>query len=1046
MPRGTTWAEKSDMGTSDGSVLSLTKILDNGPNDQRFNIVLVAEGFQNTTADQNTFDTRCQDVVTAFQSEPWFGAGLLGAVNIFRLNTSSTDSGADNPATCGDGSTATAVSAATFFDASYCSGGIRRCLAVDWNLVRSTITGRLTQWHAAAVVVNSTMRGGCASGNVFATAMSADFLDVVMHELGHAAFDLADEYSTWAGCSSGETDRNNAPAGEPGEANITAVGTLGGLKWAHLVAPTTPVPTMVNPDCTLCDERPNPRADDTEIGLFEGAGYFHCGFYRPAYTCRMRDSSEHFCRVCAEAIRAKLDTFFGATAALAASVTSLDFGNVGAGSTITATLDIANVGTVPVSSILLSVAGAGYAASPLALGTMAPGAIQTVSVTYGPVMAAGTHTGSISVSSSASAISVALTATTCTTPPTMEIVSAGGGLTLAFGDVARRLTMYRWFEVRNRRAGCSSQLSVSVGAPSGGFSLAPGSSTSFVLPAPSPSEAFTSRRVFVAFESPASGATDFSGTLTVSATGASPVSLTLTARSIDPPPVDSVLVLDRSGSMSEATGVPGASKMDLAIQAANLYVSLLKDNDRIGAVRFNDSAANPGDVLQALVAAGDPVSGAGRAAVRNALTTTNLSPSGNTSIGGGTILGSAVLDAAVATARAVVVLTDGIQNRAPDIPTATTQVAAKSPRQRVFAVGLGLNQLESRLVELASVTNGVAQITGELAGDREFLLQKLYVQILSDIGDEAFVQDPVETIYPGTDRATEVWIGEVDVAADFVVAYRRATAYPTLETWLEAPDGTIIRPGDAGTTFPNVQFVYGEGHYYFRVQFPPDPARPEGHIGVWRIWLASKPRGRGTVRYTHATGTDWQVPFTYAPMVKARSNLLLHGFVAQLSNAPGSPMTVVLEPSLYGEPVALDGPVLVTAVRPDGVPRVIELLPDPSGQYRATFDDTWVIGAYRFTAEVSATSPLGNRVTRYRTLTGLVYLPNRKPDPEPDDCREAGILLDRLEALGGDRDIIVRLRDIIDNCCGCAPLKETPRMRETLIRAKELVELLERGD
>ena len=89
------------------------------------NIVLVAEGFQNTTADQNAFNQRCADVVQAFQDEPWFGAGLLGSINIHRLNVWSTDQGADDPATCTDMSTGSGASPATFFDASYCSSGVR---------------------------------------------------------------------------------------------------------------------------------------------------------------------------------------------------------------------------------------------------------------------------------------------------------------------------------------------------------------------------------------------------------------------------------------------------------------------------------------------------------------------------------------------------------------------------------------------------------------------------------------------------------------------------------------------------------------------------------------------------------------------------------------------------------------------------------------------------------------------------------------------------------------------------------------------------------
>src|SRR5262249_52915884 len=153
--------------------------------------------FQNTTADQNAFNDRCNDVVNRFRAEPWFSEGLLAAMNIHRLNVWSVDAGADNPATCADMSTATAVSARTYFDASYCVGGVRRCLAPDFGLVSSTLGGQLPNWHAAAVLVNSTMRGGCSDGDrIFAAALSTDWLNTVMHELGHAAFRLADEYST----------------------------------------------------------------------------------------------------------------------------------------------------------------------------------------------------------------------------------------------------------------------------------------------------------------------------------------------------------------------------------------------------------------------------------------------------------------------------------------------------------------------------------------------------------------------------------------------------------------------------------------------------------------------------------------------------------------------------------------------------------------------------------------------------------------------------------------------------------------------------------
>ena len=136
------------MGIADGAIVGLTKLIDNGPNAQRMNIVLVAEGFR--ASELATFDTRCGEFVTALQDEPWFPT-LGAAINVFRLNVSSTDSGADDPVACADGSTGSGSTPSTFFDASFCQSGIRRCLQVDTTLARSTLTAQLPQWHVAAV-------------------------------------------------------------------------------------------------------------------------------------------------------------------------------------------------------------------------------------------------------------------------------------------------------------------------------------------------------------------------------------------------------------------------------------------------------------------------------------------------------------------------------------------------------------------------------------------------------------------------------------------------------------------------------------------------------------------------------------------------------------------------------------------------------------------------------------------------------------------------------------------------------------------------------
>lgn len=845
------------MGAGDGFVQGTVKILDNGPDDSRLNIVLVAEGFRDS--EQSDFNNKCDEFVTTLQAEAWY-ACLGDAINVHRINVVSDESGADDPTECDGG---TGVSADTFFDASFCNSGIRRCLSGDNNLLRDTLDAEVPEWHAGAAMVNTGIRGGCANGRVSWTSMHSDWKDVILHELGHATFDLADEYHYWEGCDSGETDRDNAPTFEPGEPNITTNTNPATLKWRHLVLSGTPVPTMQNPDCSECDDRPNVLHDDTLIGLFEGAGYYHCGRYRPAYVCRMRVSTQPFCAVCVQAIAAELNDFIPGTPTIEVVPTALDFGSVG----------------------------------------------------YG-------------------------------------------------------LTMYRSFEVRNLRADRPVALDVELTPPTGPFAYAPGTELSFRLPAPV-CEAYRARTVYLAYTSDPADAPTALGEAVVEISGdpASAVSVTLVATPIEPPPVDSVLVIDRSDSMDGATGIPGERKIDHAIEAAQLYVSLVKQNDRIGVVRYNHHADDPGDILQTMVLAGDPDTGAGRQSAMNAINPVDLSPDGFTTIGGGIILGSDVLDNGAADSRAIVVLTDGIQNTDPDIPDASAQVATKSPSQRVFAIGFGLNQLEDKLVQIASFTNGYTQITGEIVGDKEFLLQKLYVQILSDVSDEAFVKDPRMIVPPGQTKSVSVPITELDVAADFIAVHRRSRAFPKyMRVWLEAPDGTVIDPATA-VADPAMEYVQRSGHQYFRLQFPFAPDNPGGHIGLWRIWVENFTSRRNSTAYGYG-----ETLFA-STMAKARSDFLLGGRVVQPDYSPLSTMVILLEPTLYGQPVALDEPVRVQVTRPDGAQRQVTLEIDEYGTYQGLYDDTPLVGAYRIEAEVTASSPLGHSLTRYRQMTGIIFVP-----------------------------------------------------------------------
>jgi IgA Peptidase M64 len=287
------------MSTADGTVIGTTQILNNGPAANRWNLVIMGDGYQ--TSQLGQYATDVQQFVTSLLTTPPFDH-LQHAINVFRIDVSSTDAGADDPAACGG----TGATARTYFDATFCSGGIRRLLVVNTTTALNVAASRVPQFHMAMVMVNSTVYGG-SGGHVavFSRAQGAD--EIALHEMGHTAFRLADEYEYWAGCGI-DTDRNNHPATEPAEPNVTINGNRATIKWRGLVAATTPIPTTRNANCAQCDPQASPVAAGV-VGAFEGAHYYHCGAFRPAFTCRMRALNNPYCGVCGREIERTLTPF-----------------------------------------------------------------------------------------------------------------------------------------------------------------------------------------------------------------------------------------------------------------------------------------------------------------------------------------------------------------------------------------------------------------------------------------------------------------------------------------------------------------------------------------------------------------------------------------------------------------------------------------------------------------------------------------------------------------------------------------------------------------
>lgn len=287
------------MSPTDGVVKGTTKIVDHGPDNIRWNLVILSEGYRD--ADLGQFASAAQNFVNAlFAARPF--DELQGVINVHRVDVSSNDTGADDPAACGgSGSTV-----ATYFDASFCNSGLRRLLEVNKGTLLAVANAQVPNWHMAVVLVNSTIFGGSGGAGVAVASVADTSFSAVIHEMGHQ-FGLADEYQYWQRCGV-DTDRTYHPSEEPTEPNVTRESNRYYIKWRDLIKPSTAVPTMSNPNCSNCDDRPSPVSDGT-VGAFEGANYYHCGAYRPEYDCRMKSNTAPFCTVCQQQIHSRLARF-----------------------------------------------------------------------------------------------------------------------------------------------------------------------------------------------------------------------------------------------------------------------------------------------------------------------------------------------------------------------------------------------------------------------------------------------------------------------------------------------------------------------------------------------------------------------------------------------------------------------------------------------------------------------------------------------------------------------------------------------------------------
>jgi hypothetical protein len=321
------------MGATDGHVSGTTKVVDHGPDSARWNLVIVGDGYR--VGELPSYHTHVENFIGALRSTPPFDELFCG-VNLHRVDVVSTDSGADDPACAGG----TAVTAATYFDATFCSNfagsPLDRLLTVDSTLALSVAGTQVPLRHQVVCIVNSTKYGG-SGGAVATCSVHAQANQIAIHELGHSAFGLADEYGG---------DGAATPAGEPAQPNVTRDTNRATNKWRALIAATTPMPSQCDKGCasSTCVPPASPPPAGA-VGTYEGAVYSDCNTYRPLPSCYMRDYGP-FCPVCSGVIRTVLAPFQPVSLVTPSIVT---FVNVAVGATATRTVRIKNTTGDPVT-------------------------------------------------------------------------------------------------------------------------------------------------------------------------------------------------------------------------------------------------------------------------------------------------------------------------------------------------------------------------------------------------------------------------------------------------------------------------------------------------------------------------------------------------------------------------------------------------------------------------------------------------------------------------------------------------------------------------
>ena len=710
------------------------------------------------------------------------------------------------------------------------------------------------------------------------------------------------------------------------------------------------------------------------------------------------------------------------------SATTIDFGKKPVGTNQSLLLNITNTGTKPMLVSSAGVVADGFTVAPFSA-SLTCGQTLPVPLGFKPA-SEGAHSATFSVAHSAAGNPTTITLKGAGCVANAEIVVPAMA-PIDFGQVQQGYRTVRFITVTNPADGPLTFHAAIGGADAALFGLpepagsviAPPAARDYAVDPVSPCGNLTvgtgETIVAVAFFAGVAPKVA-SATLTLGNHNATnfPAAKTwvfpLSAEITPPVALDVALVVDRSDSMNAALG--SRVKIDAAISASQLFVELLRPDldDRVALARFNNER-NVIVPMTAVSTSASPTQGE----IRQKVDTDIRPATGLTAIAGGTMLGIHEVEKPhpgnpSPLTRAVVVLTDGIENTAFEEPAgnwlsilggtmytptavtindtvATAAVTWPAGIER-WAIGIGKpgETSPTQLNALTGDPNKVMYVDQDLTGKLYFNLEKYYTQIFMNIVGTQPVLDPMYWISPGEKQEIEFEVLRGDVEAMVVIYDYKGQRLPF---FCVSPSGEILDPVLVPPGYQLRSAFTGKARL---VQFKMPQKEPERYAGTWKVVVVhdGKVCQGAPNLHTKEPGflprdckTGVRTPVLYGIAIGVGSDFRMFPFVTPAPVYTGDPILLTAMLAEAGLPVA-GSTVTVEAIVPGGATSSFKLFDDglhndgtaDDGEYAKAFTQTFAPGIYHFKFRAVGMNRDGQQVAR-EAVRDKPVLERGRPDP-----------------------------------------------------------------